>query len=142
MLKVSVILPVYNVQKYLYECLDSIRDQTLKEIEVLCINDASTDDSLKILLDYQAYIPGLRIVNLEENGGVGHARNLGFRMAAGKYVYFLDPDDMLAGKTVLEILYERAEQEHVDGLLFDSQIIYESEQLRKVMNGDEEIVDE
>lgn len=141
MLKVSVILPVYNVQKYLYECLDSIRDQTLKEIEVLCINDASTDDSLKILLDYQAYIPGLRIVNLEENGGVGHARNLGFRMAAGKYVYFLDPDDMLAGKTVLEILYERAEQEHVDGLLFDSQIIYESEQLRKVMNGDEEIVD-
>ena len=91
--KVSVIVPVYNTEQYLKRCLDSICFQTLKDIEIICINDASTDDSLHILKEYALLDNRIKIVNLEQNQEVSHARNTGIEMARGEYIGFVDSDD-------------------------------------------------
>ena len=92
--KVSVILPVYNVEKYLKECLDSILNQTLQEIEVICVDDGSTDRSLEILREYEKKDKRV-IVLTQENKGAGAARNKGLAIAKGEYLSFLDSDDFL-----------------------------------------------
>lgn len=90
--KVSVIIPVYNVERYLGECLDSILGQTLKDIEVLCVDDGSTDGSDAVLDGYAARDPRVRVVR-QANAGAGPARNAGLAVARGEYVAFCDPDD-------------------------------------------------
>ncbi len=90
--KVSVIIPVYNTEKYLDECLNSVQNQTLKDIEIVCVNDGSTDGSLKILEEHEKNDSRIRIIN-QENGGVSSARNNGIRNAHGDYIMFLDSDD-------------------------------------------------
>ena len=93
-IKVSVIIPVYNTENYLRECLDSVLAQTLREIEVICVDDGSTDNSLNILKEYQN--KDTRIVVLtQENRSAGAARNYGLSIAKGKYLSFLDSDDFL-----------------------------------------------
>lgn len=104
MIKVSIIIPVYNVEKYLKECLDSIFRQTLKEIEVVCVNDDSTDNSLKILVEYQKLHDNMQVIT-QENSGSGIARNTGIKIANGEYLMFVDPDDYLAADDVVEALY-------------------------------------
>lgn len=94
MIKVSVIIPVYNVEKYLEECLDSIINQTLKEIEIICIDDGSTDSSLNVLENYKKKDKRI-IVLQQQNLGAGAARNKGLDLARGKYLSFLDADDFL-----------------------------------------------
>lgn len=94
MIKVSVIVPVYNVEKYLRECLDSLRNQTLKELEFICINDGSTDGSLEILNEYAKADSRFIIIN-QKNQGQGIARNKGLEIAQGEYIAFADPDDWL-----------------------------------------------
>lgn len=107
MVKVSVIIPVYNVEKYLEECLDSIVNQTLKEIEIICIDDGSTDKSLEILKNYAE--KDERIIILQEkNIGAGAARNAGLEIAKGKYLSFLDADDFFE-KSMLEKAYTKCE---------------------------------
>ena len=128
--KVSVIIPVYNVEKYLPDCLDSILDQTLRDIEVICIDDASPDGCPRILDDYAAKDPRIRVLHLSENHQQGYGRNRGLEMAFGKYVYFLDSDDMIT-EDALERLYDLAERDRLDGIFFDSRVIYESEKLAK-----------
>ena len=91
--KVSVIIPVYNVEKYLRECLDSVINQTLKDIEIICINDGSTDGSLAILEEYAAKDNRIKIIDLKENIGVGKARNIAFKEVTAPYVMYLDSDD-------------------------------------------------
>ena len=91
--KVSVIVPVYNAEQYLKRCLDSICFQTLKDIEIICINDASTDDSLRILKEYALLDNRIKVVNFEQNQEVSHARNTGIEMARGEYIGFVDSDD-------------------------------------------------
>ena len=87
MIKVSVILPVYNTEKYLPECLDSIINQSLRDIEIICVDDGSTDSSLQILKEYAE--KDKRIVVLEQNNsGAGIARNKGMEVAKGKYLSF------------------------------------------------------
>ena len=86
--KISVIIPVYNVEKYLGECLDSVLRQTLKDIEIICVDDGSTDDSPKILSEYAAKDSRIRIIT-QPNGGLSAARNAGMDAATGKYIYFL-----------------------------------------------------
>ena len=81
--KVSVIIPVYNVEEYLCECLDSVVNQTLKDIEIICVDDGSTDDSLKILMEY-AEKDSRVIVLKQQNKGAGVARNYGMTIAKGK----------------------------------------------------------
>ena len=112
-MKISVVIPVYNVEKYLSECLDSIFSQTMREIEVVCVNDGSTDRSLEILHDYQARHDNMVVIT-QQNAGSGRARNVGIDAARGKYLMFVDPDDLLAADDVLEALYKAAENNHVE----------------------------
>ena len=104
--KVSVIIPVYNTEKYLRKCLESVINQTLKDIEIICINDCSTDDSLKILNDIKD--ERLKILNLPQNSGVSFARNRGIDEAKGEYISFVDSDDFIA-PDFLEKLYNKSQ---------------------------------
>jgi glycosyltransferase involved in cell wall biosynthesis len=104
--KVTVILPVYNVEKYLKQCLDSILNQTLKNIEVICIDDGSTDNSYKVLRNYSLKDSRVYVLR-QENKGAGAARNRGLDVANGEYLSFLDSDDFFA-PTMLEEMYELA----------------------------------
>lgn len=90
--KVSVIIAVYNVEKYLRQCMDSVVNQTLHDIEIICVDDGSTDNSLSILKDYQIKDARVKIY-AQQNKGAGAARNLGLQYAAGAYLAFLDADD-------------------------------------------------
>ena len=92
--RVSVIIPVFNVEAYLRECLDSIIGQSLKEIEIICVNDGSLDASLDILEEYRNRDSRVTVIS-RPNGGQSAARNDGMRYAHGDYLYFIDSDDYL-----------------------------------------------
>ena len=94
MVKISVVIPVYNVEKYLEQCLDSVIAQSFEDIEVICVNDGSTDSSLEILKRYADNDSRIKIIS-QKNKGAGAARNVGIENAAGEYVYFMDSDDYL-----------------------------------------------
>ena len=94
MSKVSIIVPVYNVEKYLRKCIDSLINQTLNDIEIICINDGSTDKSLKILKEYKNKDSRIILLN-QENLGQSVARNRGIEIAKGEYLGFVDPDDWI-----------------------------------------------
>ena len=110
--KVSIIVPVYNVEKYLSRCLDSLLMQTLTDIEVIAINDGSTDSSLNILINYKEMDNRLKIID-QSNGGVSSARNTGIEAANGDYIGFVDPDDWIDNK-MYENLYQTAQTEQAD----------------------------
>ena len=92
MTKVSIIVPVYNVAKYLRQCMDSLVGQTLREIEVICVDDGSTDGSGAILDEYAVNDARIKVIH-QVNTGAGAARNAGFALAQGEYLFFCDPDD-------------------------------------------------
>ena len=110
MIKVSVVIPVYNAEKYLCECLDSAAGQTLRDVEILCIDDGSTDNSAAVVAQYIKKDPRIRLIR-QENSGSGAARNRGIRTARGEYIAFLDADDFYPEAATLEKLY-RAAVEH------------------------------
>ena len=110
--KVSVIVPVYNVEKFLPRCLDSIINQTLKDIEIICINDGSPDNCLSILEDYAKKDSRIRIIN-QENSGPSVSRNKGILMAQGEYIGFVDSDDWL-DPDFYEKLYAAAKESDAD----------------------------
>ena len=128
--KLSVIIPVYNVEKYLPECLDSVVDQSLQEIELICVNDGSRDGSRNILSEYAEKDNRITILD-KPNGGLSSARNAGLAVAEGRYVLFLDSDDRLSSKDVLDCLYQKAEKEALDQLFFDAAPFFESEDVKK-----------
>lgn len=130
MCKVSVIIPVYNVEKYLGECLDSVLNQTLKDLEVICIDDASPDRCGEILDSYAEKDSRVRVFHLPENHMQGYGRNLGLENAKGEYVYFLDSDDLI-DRNALEELYAAASADWLDGIFFDAKAIFENEKLAK-----------
>ncbi len=134
-ISVSVIIPVYGVEKYLADCLDSVLGQTMTEIEILCIDDASPDRCPKILDYYSSKDPRVRVFHLPENRKQGYGRNLGFKEARGKYVYFLDSDDLIVPEA-MEVLFRIAEKENLQSILFDSHVIFESEELRSRFSED------
>lgn len=110
--KISVIIPVFNMEKYIGECLNSVLKQTLNNIEVIIVNDGSTDNSLEIIQEYQKR--DNRIVILDKkNEGVGAARNDGIKAATGDFIAFMDPDDMYASNDALLHCYETAKRERV-----------------------------
>ena len=113
---VSVIIPVYNVEKYLRKCLDSICSQTLEDIEIICIDDGSTDSSHDILNEYADNDSRIRIFT-QENKGPSSARNLGFDEAKGEYIYCMDSDDYLESEA-FEELYNVAEETLADCVMF------------------------
>lgn len=115
--KVSIIIPVYNVEKYLKECLDSVVNQTLKDIVIICVNDGSTDSSLEILKEYAKNDSRIHIVD-KINGGLGAARNSGIKYLIDnninpKYIYFADSDDWLDIQA-LEKLYNKSQESNSD----------------------------
>lgn len=112
MTKVSIVIPVYNVQDYLKECLESVIGQTLKSIEIICVNDGSTDQSLDILKSFQARDERIVLLN-QENRGYGHAMNRGIRAAAGDYIGIVEPDDYIAFD-MYQKLYDAAEKYKLD----------------------------
>ena len=105
--KISVIIPVYNVEEYLSKCLDTVLNQTLNEIEVICVNDGSTDNSLRILKEYAQRDRRITVVS-RENKGVGYSRNEGIKLATGEFIAFMDPDDYYPDASVLEIMCQEA----------------------------------
>ena len=110
--KVSVIIPVYNVEKYLRECLDSVINQTLKDIEIICVNDGSLDNCVEILNEYAIKDNRIIIIN-RENKGVAISRNEGIEKARGEFVCFIDPDDFYPTNDILETLYNSAIENNV-----------------------------
>ena len=110
--KVSVIIPIYNTENYLRECLDSVISQTLSDIEIICVNDGSTDNSLDILKEYSQKDERIVLID-KENEGVGITRNKGISVANGEYVIFMDPDDLYPTNDILETLYNKAKENNV-----------------------------
>lgn len=100
MAEVSVIIPVYNVEGYLAQCLESVTNQTYKNLEILCINDCSTDNSLAILEEYQKKDSRIIILQNEINGGLAYTRNVGIQRASGEYVLFVDSDDVIVPELI------------------------------------------
>ena len=124
--KVSVIMPVYNAEKYLRQCLDSIVNQTLKDIEIICVNDGSTDNSLDILKQYAAKDERFKIYN-KRNTGPADTRNVGLKKASGEYLWFVDADDECA-LNACEIIYKKMSQNNLDVLCFCANVYSEKEQ--------------
>ncbi len=110
--KVSIILPIYKAAQYLPKCLESLLNQTLNDIEIICVNDESPDNSLDILHQYAAQDKRIKIIN-QKNTGPGVARNNGIKVAGGKYVAFVDPDDWVE-LDMYENMYNTAEKEGAD----------------------------
>lgn len=112
MAKISVVVPVYNVEKYLKECIDSIINQTLEDIEIICVNDGSTDSSLEILNDYAKKDSRIIVTN-KSNSGYGHTMNMGLNAASGEYIGIIESDDF-ADKNMFEDLYKLAKEYDAD----------------------------
>jgi len=117
MAKISVVMPVFNVAEYVGECLESITHQSLYDIEIICVNDGSTDNSLEILNRYADKDKRIIVIN-KKNEGSGIARNTGLKLASGEYVYFVDPDDWIDNKEVFEEIYKKAAWDNLDMLIF------------------------
>ncbi len=120
MIKVSVILPIYNVAPYLDETFTSILNQTLQEIEIIAVNDGSTDNSESIIKKYAQQDPRISYYE-QDNQGQSVARNLALQHAKGKYIYMMDSDDVLADPDALRISYDYAEKNQADFIFFDGE---------------------
>ena len=133
--RISVIIPVYNGEKYLRECIDSVLGQTLRDIEVVCVNDGSTDGSLEILSKYASDDSRLKLVS-QPNAGLGAARNKGLELATGEFVHFMDADDKFAGDDVLARLIAAAEKDELEALLFDADVFGDAGSAKSIHHGD------
>ena len=120
---VSVVIPVYNVEKYLNECVDSVLKQTYTDYEIILVDDGSTDNSGLICDEYLNISDKIRVIH-QQNGGLSAARNTGLKAAKGEYVYFLDSDDYIEDCT-LEHLIALAEDEIADVVFFDGYVFFD-----------------
>jgi len=143
--KISIVIPVYNSEEFLQECLDSIFSQTLQDFELICVNDGSTDASLQILHDNASQHPNLMLID-QKNGGIGAATNRGIAAATGQYLYSLDNDDTFMDEHVLKYLYETAEENNLDILTFnyttEAQVTHIKQPDNKIMTGTQYLLGE
>lgn len=131
---VSVIVPIYNVEQYLKRCLDSLINQTFEEIEILCVNDGSPDQSQKIVDEYVGRYPTKVKSLIKPNGGMADARNYGLDYAQGEYVAFIDSDDWVE-VTMIEEMYQLAISQSADIVVSDMQYVYDSGRKQFVSGG-------
>jgi len=124
---VSVVMPCYNVEKYIDETLDSLVNQSLQDIEIICLDDGSTDDTLNHLKKYEEKYSNIKVIS-ETNHKQGYERNLGASMAHGKYLYFMDSDDLLDAKC-LELISGYMEKDNLDLAFFEADSFFETEEL-------------
>ena len=103
----SIIMPVYNAEKYLEDSITSILDQTMQDFELILINDCSTDNSRRLCEKYVQQDSRVVMIHLEKNGGAGNARNIGIQKAKGKYITFMDSDDVIE-RNLYEIAHQAA----------------------------------
>lgn len=122
---ISVIIPVYNVEQYLRQCVDSVLAQTYTNYEILLVDDGSTDNSGEICDEYSRKDSRIKVIH-QKNAGLSEARNRGFNPANGEYVYFLDSDDWIKAET-LYALAQKAYQDNADIVFFDSMSFEDSE---------------
>lgn len=130
--KVSIIVPVYNVDRYLTRCLDSLVNQTLQDIQIIAVNDGSTDKSSEILLVYENMYPEKIKVYSKSNGGLSDARNYGLPYAEGEYIAFLDSDDYVE-LDMYEKMYTKAIQDNSD--LVECDFVWEYPDKKKIDTG-------
>ena len=123
MTKLSVIIPIYNVEKYIPQCLDSILNQAFKDFEIICVNDGSSDNSLSVLQSYKAKDDRIIIID-KKNEGSGIARNAGLSIAKGDYIYFIDGDDWVE-ENVFDKIIAKADELNTDILIFGGLSYYE-----------------
>ncbi len=130
---VSVIIPIYNVEKYIEKCLDSVVCQTFTNLEIICVNDGSPDGSMEIVERKGKEDRRIVIVS-QENGGLSRARNAGMQKATGKYIYFLDSDDYLAEDAIAQLVCA-AEKQEAEVVFFGAEPIFETEKIKEKQSG-------
>ena len=123
MVKVSVIVPVYNVEKYLKKCLESLVNQTLRDIEIIVVNDGSPDDSQKIIDEYKRKYPNIKSF-VKPNGGLSDARNFGIEKATGEYIAFVDSDDYVQ-LDMFKVMYSKAKEKDFDVVVCDINYVFD-----------------
>ncbi len=147
---VSVIIPIYNVERYLKQCLRSVLNQTYKDMEIILVNDASPDGSLTICKQFAERDSRITIIDKKVNEGVDMARFSGLDAAKGEYIYFIDPDDWLARRDIIELMVNKADETGVDYVLMNYQKVIGRHALIKTngmmhksgIMGNNELVDE
>ena len=117
--KISIFLPIYNSENYINNCIKSLQNQTLKDIEIILVNDHSSDNSLKKLLGYAKSDKRIKIVNNNKNRGLLYSRAMGILNSRGEYLFNIDSDDELVGNDSLEYLYNQIILSKVDILYFN-----------------------
>ena len=120
MVKISILIPVYNAKDFLYDSIPSLLNQTFTDIELICVNDGSKDNSLEILNEFASKDSRVKVID-KENGGCGSARNRALDEASGEYIYFFDPDDMIENNA-LELAYDSAVKNDSDVVIFKANI--------------------
>ena len=125
MSRVSVVVPVYNTSKYLKRCLDSLVTQTLNDIEIIIVNDGSTDNSQEIIDEYVKKYPDRVFGKKKKNGGLSDARNFGIEKSHGDYIGFIDSDDYACSE-MFEMLYNKAVSDNFDVTVCDIKLIYDN----------------
>lgn len=133
MVKFSIILPAYNVEKYIPLTLKSIYQQVFKDFEVICIEDCSTDKTLDIIKKYKKFDPRLKLIKNKEHLGPGTSRNIALKKAKGKYIACIDADDIV-DKNYLQAAYEKLETEKVSSVWIKPNILWEAEKTITKMN--------
>ena len=139
MTKVSVIIPVYNVEKYIDKCLDSVINQTFKDIEIICVNDGSTDNSAKILETYRVKDNRIKIIT-QHDQGLFAARHCGMKLAEGEFILFVDSDDWI-DRTLIEKTVKNIEKSNADVLIFGAYSVKNNNSPAKGMYSTEKIPD-
>lgn len=129
--KLSVIIPIYNVEDYLVKCLDSVLAQSFKDYECILVNDGSKDNSAKIAQNYVSKDERFKLIN-KENGGLSDARNAGLEVAVGKYVYFLDSDDFIE-PTLFEKCIDKLEKTKTSMVIFDVYQYFQAKDYKEII---------
>ncbi len=132
-IKISFVVPVYNVELYIERCIRSIIDQSLSDIEIICINDASTDASIDVIKRFAYKDKRIKIYQNRRNRGLSYSRNKGLLKAKGEYVWFVDSDDWIIDLCAAEKLYRKAKESDTQVLMFDCENIYENEKLHETL---------
>lgn len=130
--KVSIIMPVYNMEQYLKQCLESVINQTLTDIEIICVDDCSTDNSLPILNEYAKNDNRIKVIEQKENLGQGVARNIAMKQATGEYIGFVDPDDWVESN-MYEVMYDKAKNNNAEIVFCDIVEFFENSTYTRIL---------